>query len=206
MPKLGIEVVDSLLLCFAEGFVIQLEVPVCNGLQLHDFGVHRAQIINACSPLLIEFFLHHGFSFVLAALLELIGSSRHSFHSLSGSFLTLHHLLLPSLHLIRQLLGQAVATILQLCLLLSLECRNLALHSIVANDVHHSVFPVALLLHLELLQLACNSCFILKLLLLTFQDCTIWSNHGSHRFARPEAFAPANTTYDPPTAGREGQS
>mmetsp|Transcript_111409 Transcript_111409/g.265803 ORF Transcript_111409/g.265803 Transcript_111409/m.265803 type:complete len:466 (+) Transcript_111409:53-1450(+) len=121
MPELGIEVIDALLLCFAESFVVQLEIPICDGLQLHDLGVHRPKVIYACPPLLVELLLDDRLPLVLSALLKLIRAGRHSLHPLCRCLFSLDHLFLPSLHLIGQLLCKLIPAVLQLGLLLRLH-------------------------------------------------------------------------------------
>mmetsp|Transcript_111408 Transcript_111408/g.265799 ORF Transcript_111408/g.265799 Transcript_111408/m.265799 type:complete len:322 (+) Transcript_111408:485-1450(+) len=121
VPELGIEVVDALLLCFAESFVVQLEIPICDGLQLHDLGVHRPKVIYACPPLLVELLLDDRLPLVLSALLKLIRAGRHSLHPLCRCLFSLDHLFLPSLHLIGQLLCKLIPAVLQLGLLLRLH-------------------------------------------------------------------------------------
>mmetsp|Transcript_44607 Transcript_44607/g.80214 ORF Transcript_44607/g.80214 Transcript_44607/m.80214 type:complete len:333 (+) Transcript_44607:393-1391(+) len=75
VPQLGVKVIVCLFLGQSEGFVVKLEVPIGNGLELHNLRIHSSKIINACSPLRVQLLLHHCLTLILSAFLELICSS-----------------------------------------------------------------------------------------------------------------------------------
>mmetsp|Transcript_95777 Transcript_95777/g.274987 ORF Transcript_95777/g.274987 Transcript_95777/m.274987 type:complete len:298 (-) Transcript_95777:341-1234(-) len=97
VPELVVELVVGPLLGLDRGLLVQLVVAVRDGLELHDPGVHGAQIVDARTPLLVQLLLDDRLPLVLSSLLQLVGADGHLVHPLLRRLLTVHHLFLIGL-------------------------------------------------------------------------------------------------------------
>mmetsp|Transcript_39277 Transcript_39277/g.113561 ORF Transcript_39277/g.113561 Transcript_39277/m.113561 type:complete len:258 (+) Transcript_39277:852-1625(+) len=190
MPQPVVELVVRPLLSHDGSFFIELIVALSDAAELNDLGVHRAQIVDAGTPLLVELLLHDGLSLILSALFEVVGPCGQLLHALLGRLFTVDHLLLESPLLGVELRGQLLTPRLQVGLMLRFESGGLRLHLVGADDAVHPVLPLALLLDLETVEMGSHEAFMDGFLLLPLQDRPVGPQvhrDGRHRFRWPRA-------------------
>mmetsp|Transcript_16279 Transcript_16279/g.49165 ORF Transcript_16279/g.49165 Transcript_16279/m.49165 type:complete len:234 (+) Transcript_16279:977-1678(+) len=201
MPDLVIELVVRLLFGLHRCLLVKLEIAIGNGFELHELGVHCPQVVNSCSPLLVELLLNNGLSLFFSPLFQLIGAHGHLVHALLGRLLAFDHLPLIGLHLGRELVRELLASLLQGRLVLGLHGCSLALDAVAPDDSSGLVLPEALLLDSKGVELLRHKGLVDELLLLPLHDGPISPDadgnrrrHGSRSKPRP---ALASVTWRP---------